>query len=101
PNRTARRDGQARPEDRRARHDGAARVARLRTRAPGALAPARASRGPCAEDRRVLQRGTLIPDDPRRRVLERSEEHTSELQSRGHLVCRLLLGKKKKRYSPI
>src|SRR5690625_5413950 len=25
----------------------------------------------------------------------RSEEHTSELQSRGHLVCRLLLGKKK------
>src|SRR5690625_3876070 len=25
----------------------------------------------------------------------RSEEHTSELQSRGHLVCRLLLSKKK------
>src|SRR5690625_5977160 len=25
------------------------------------------------------------------RVLVRSEEHTSELQSRGHLVCRLLL----------
>src|SRR5690625_4783107 len=30
---------------------------------------------------------------------ERSEEHTSELQSRGHLVCRLLLEKKKERYS--
>src|SRR5690625_7713232 len=30
---------------------------------------------------------TLTPD--------RSEEHTSELQSRGHLVCRLLLEKKK------
>src|SRR5690625_5512600 len=29
-------------------------------------------------------------------ALERSEEHTSELQSRGHLVCRLLLEKKKK-----
>src|SRR5690625_5350400 len=29
-------------------------------------------------------------------TLERSEEHTSELQSRGHLVCRLLLEKKKK-----
>src|SRR5207253_4874314 len=29
-------------------------------------------------------------------VLRRSEEHTSELQSRGHLVCRLLLEKKKK-----
>src|SRR2546422_6828846 len=29
--------------------------------------------------------------------LERSEEHTSELQSRLHLVCRLLLEKKKKK----
>src|SRR5690625_4182513 len=28
-------------------------------------------------------------------LAERSEEHTSELQSRGHLVCRLLLEKKK------
>src|SRR5690625_6632398 len=27
---------------------------------------------------------------------QRSEEHTSELQSRGHLVCRLLLEKKKR-----
>src|SRR5439155_2560473 len=26
--------------------------------------------------------------------IDRSEEHTSELQSRGHLVCRLLLEKK-------
>src|SRR5439155_3881752 len=35
--------------------------------------------------------------DPRRIAGERlrSEEHTSELQSRGHLVCRLLLEKKK------
>src|SRR2546422_8540556 len=31
------------------------------------------------------------------RGIERSEEHTSELQSRLHLVCRLLLEKKKKR----
>src|SRR5439155_25060098 len=30
------------------------------------------------------------------RFVARSEEHTSELQSRGHLVCRLLLEKKKK-----
>src|SRR5437870_10738030 len=30
------------------------------------------------------------------RATPRSEEHTSELQSRGHLVCRLLLEKKKK-----
>src|SRR5690625_5629347 len=28
-------------------------------------------------------------------IIPRSEEHTSELQSRGHLVCRLLLEKKK------
>src|SRR5690625_6116280 len=31
----------------------------------------------------------------RHRQDQRSEEHTSELQSRGHLVCRLLLEKKK------
>src|SRR5439155_23057962 len=30
-------------------------------------------------------------------IEQRSEEHTSELQSRGHLVCRLLLEKKKTR----
>src|SRR5690625_6093121 len=29
------------------------------------------------------------------REVQRSEEHTSELQSRGHLVCRLLLEKKR------
>src|SRR2546422_6215394 len=35
------------------------------------------------------------------RVFVRSEEHTSELQSRLHLVCRLLLEKKKKdQYAP-
>src|SRR5690625_5448569 len=32
---------------------------------------------------------------------ERSEEHTSELQSRGHLVCRLLLEKKNNDYKII
>src|SRR5437870_11277275 len=37
-----------------------------------------------------------IPNSLRLRV-HRSEEHTSELQSRGHLVCRLLLEKKKKK----
>src|SRR5690554_7008726 len=31
------------------------------------------------------------------KVVDRSEEHTSELQSRPHLVCRLLLEKKKKK----
>src|SRR5437870_7711405 len=32
-------------------------------------------------------------------AVTRSEEHTSELQSRGHLVCRLLLEKKKTKTS--
>src|SRR2546429_4201466 len=35
-------------------------------------------------------------DTPRWHRLPRSEEHTSELQSRLHLVCRLLLEKKKR-----
>src|SRR3989449_7282401 len=34
------------------------------------------------------------------RDVHRSEEHTSELQSRLHLVCRLLLEKKKKKKKP-
>src|SRR5437870_7344410 len=45
--------------------------------------------------------GLRQPADAPRRVAacarkfrQRSEEHTSELQSRGHLVCRLLLEKK-------
>src|SRR2546422_7228819 len=37
-----------------------------------------------------------LSDEPEGRIT-RSEEHTSELQSRLHLVCRLLLEKKKKR----
>src|SRR5439155_9425533 len=36
------------------------------------------------------ERESCVTDDV---ALERSEEHTSELQSRGHLVCRLLLEK--------
>src|SRR2546422_8803858 len=36
-------------------------------------------------------------DDDISKILNRSEEHTSELQSRLHLVCRLLLEKKKKK----
>src|SRR5690625_2432596 len=43
-----------------------------------------------------LGRNSLKLLNLRRDIPERSEEHTSELQSRGHLVCRLLLEKKKK-----
>src|SRR2546422_1581434 len=58
---------------------------------------------PAAERRRILrlepERFFAVRADelvPAVRADERSEEHTSELQSRLHLVCRLLLGKKKK-----
>src|SRR6266508_1957752 len=43
--------------------------------------------------RPTLASGSAPSPAPRR---GRSEEHTSELQSRGHIVCRLLLEKKKK-----
>src|SRR5690625_6812494 len=39
--------------------------------------------------------GTRLTRHEQAKVI-RSEEHTSELQSRGHLVCRLLLEKKNK-----
>src|SRR5690348_18140029 len=41
------------------------------------------------------QHGTQRERQPPPHVLRRSEEHTSELQSPVHLVCRLLLEKKK------
>src|SRR5690625_6653784 len=55
----------------------------------------------------LIEEYTAILADPARQreivseelgeiVDKRSEEHTSELQSRGHLVCRLLLEKKKR-----
>src|SRR5439155_26399467 len=66
------------------------------------------SRRPWAARRSAKTRPSTIASYPRaswhpladtRRLYSaafRSEEHTSELQSRGHLVCRLLLEKKKK-----
>src|SRR3712207_6947687 len=58
-------------------------------RRPAARAPQRrASPAPTATTRG-------FPSPPPRRCF-RSEEHTSELQSRQYLVCRLLLEKKKK-----
>src|SRR5215216_7865220 len=48
--------------------------------------------------RRLRRRPPAAPGARRRRAGrrdERSEEHTSELQSPDHLVCRLLLAKKK------
>src|SRR5690625_6343579 len=45
-----------------------------------------------ARDRRAAERWSRGSEGS-----QRSEEHTSELQSRGHLVCRLLLEKNKER----
>src|SRR5439155_20606866 len=64
--------------------DGPAGRTRLRRSRRGRRPPA--SRAP-------RQRNRVRPAGP---SAQRSEEHTSELQSRGHLVCRLLLEKKKK-----
>src|SRR5438309_6832750 len=61
----------------------------LNTRSP--IRAPRRSRRPW---RRSLPRGPGGPDA--RGSWPRSEEHTSELQSQFHLVCRLLLEKKKK-----
>src|SRR2546422_10998474 len=47
------------------------------------------ARHPFVAEREVVLHGI--------RRVDRSEEHTSELQSRLHLVCRLLLEKKKKK----
>src|SRR5206468_11050179 len=44
-----------------------------------------------------IQRNRFLVEQRLRRFGARSEEHTSELQSRSDLVCRLLLEKKKKK----
>src|SRR5687768_17631477 len=61
-----------------------------------ALMKAKASRVPRGHVSRqwVLLNGRVATEDW---AAPRSEEHTSELQSRLHLVCRLLLEKKKKK----
>src|SRR3712207_8655041 len=57
------------------------------------LLPVGSTAGCSARRRRTARRGRDT-SRPRRRG-RRSEEHTSELQSRQYLVCRLLLEKKK------
>src|SRR2546422_2393950 len=56
----------------------------------------RLSCGRLARQRKVVGRSPCPARSTTLRFHERSEEHTSELQSRLHLVCRLLLEKKKK-----
>src|SRR2546425_8490081 len=45
-------------------------------------------------------RGSFLRASGARQLEDRSEEHTSELQSLAYLVCRLLLEKKKKSKTP-
>src|SRR2546422_1413181 len=53
-------------------------------------------RTPKSRIRPHLLQSSFRKHNSRRTMSQRSEEHTSELQSRLHLVCRLLLEKKKK-----
>src|SRR5258708_18148209 len=76
----------------------------------------RATSGNCKRDGKVVMCSDFMPSKklwcapatlPKKAVvcchsrwrLMRSEEHTSELQSPDHLVCRLLLEKKKKKHT--
>src|SRR3712207_7744319 len=77
------------------RSDGGAQ---LRHHAPGPRGPARLAAREGGHARRHGRDRRLLAARPRRpggRLHPRSEEHTSELQSRQYLVCRLLLEKKK------
>src|SRR2546429_9900629 len=53
-------------------------------------------RGQVAQDGKTVMATAIIAMKKASIAEKRSEEHTSELQSRLHLVCRLLLEKKKK-----
>src|SRR5947209_17193353 len=57
------------------------------------VATSRSGSGHCDIKRRYMSSGPPATSSP---APLRSEEHTSELQSRQYLVCRLLLEKKKK-----
>src|SRR5258708_27782743 len=65
---------------------------------PGAVPPRR-HRARQPPDGRYATPPVAPPRRPDRRAQYRSEEHTSELQSPDHLVCRLLLEKKKTQIS--
>src|SRR2546430_9612343 len=69
-------------------------------RVPEGVGDERGEQDACVRDRaaQVAQRQHLVSGQQpvaERREGERSEEHTSELQSQSNLVCRLLLEKKK------
>src|SRR2546422_6657285 len=68
----------------------------FRSRHSGGRAAGTSKRGDCGSSRGEAVAVTRRShESPPRSPIVRSEEHTSELQSRLHLVCRLLLEKKK------
>src|SRR6266498_4873685 len=83
----------------RARDVGVAFLPGLRCSPPERDHPLPRASGVSVVGARILVAGRGHGSQPRPSVASgspRSEEHTSELQSRPHLVCRLLLEKKKK-----
>src|SRR5256884_5608963 len=83
------------PPERRTPPRPGSRRASSASRWRDAGSPARSTRAP--RSRSALRPRPSAPccAPPPARPMRRSEEHTSELQSRLHLVCRLLLEKKK------
>src|SRR3712207_8706833 len=79
----------------RGRKDGRRCPARARRRVDRSAGSRAATRIPRPQPRTWREDYISRTDAPNARV--RSEEHTSELQSRQYLVCRLLLEKKKNR----
>src|SRR5689334_23941491 len=62
-----------------------------------AVAPSAQQQATREREQEAIFRGEQVADAIRDYYRYRSEEHTSELQSQFHLVCRLLLEKKKKK----
>src|SRR5207253_3436726 len=80
----------SRPSRRAARDVNATTAANATAKTTAHVAASATRSGvPVASSRSVTRPPAIAP------APARSEEHTSELQSRGHLVCRLLLEKKK------
>src|SRR5438552_5710742 len=79
---------------------GAAQVGGGEPHVPGLVGVAlhlrRPAQGPPDQGDQPVEPHPRAAPDVNRRAHPRSEEHTSELQSPDHLVCRLLLEKKKK-----
>src|SRR3712207_8348979 len=69
------------------------RSSRSRSVAPAVCLP---KTEPSDSPSKSTDSGVQQPLTPPAQISQRSEEHTSELQSRQYLVCRLLLEKKKK-----